>query len=271
MNTTNLKVALVPLQIEWGDKIKNLAEVKRFMNLIHRDADIVIFPETFSTGFPSMEDKEFVRVMAERNTGETMQMIHQLANHYNIAIAGSFIADTGGLLFNRGFIVEPSGDEYFYDKRHLFTMANEHVVFNPGDSHTCIRYRGWNISIVICYDIRFPVWCRNQDNKYDLLICVANWPKVRVDAWNKLLFARAIENQSYVCGVNCKGVDKNGYEYDGSSMIIDYKGNDISIRIDETGIVYATLCRSRLDSFRKKFPVWDDSDEFFIKNMSNKK
>lgn len=129
--------------------------------------------------------------------------------------------------------------------------------------------------MVICYDIRFPVWCRNVNNEYDILIAIANWPKVRVDAWNKLCFARAIENESYLLGVDCNGVDKNGYEYDGSSFVIDFKGKDISVRDSNRKVediynqqhhlIYATLDKEKLERFREKFPAWQDADSFQLR------
>ena len=183
-----------------------------------------------------------------------------MAARNNIAIAGSFIADSGGSLYNRAFFIEPSGEETFADKRHLFTMAGEHNSFSYGRDRLAVRFRGWNIAVVVCYDIRFPVWCRNVQNEYDLLIAVANWPKVRVNAWNQLLIARAIENEAYVCGVDCSGTDNNGFEYDGSSMAVDFKGKDISVERDSqesdpgTRILYANLSKEKLEAFRSKFP-----------------
>lgn len=185
---------------------------------VHPDTDLLILPETFATGFIT-SDKEHVREYAERNTGAIIEELKSLAKQYNLAIAGTFIADTGGSIYNRAFFVEPSGDETFADKRHLFTMAGEHKTFSKGHDRLAVRFRGWNIAMVVCYDIRFPVWCRNVNNDYDLLLCVANWPEVRVGAWNALLPARAIENEAYVCGVDCKGTDLNGFTYDGSSGV----------------------------------------------------
>lgn len=264
MNRNNLKIAMLPLEIKWEDKAANLLAIEKEISLVHPETDLVILPETFSTGFPSGEDKEHVRSFAERNSGETIRLLHDLAKKHNLAIAGSFIADTGGLLYNRAFFIEPSGDEYFYDKRHLFSMAQEDKVFTPGNNRMKLRYRGWNISMIICYDIRFPIWCRNIKNDYDLLIAVANWPVSRIDAWEKLLFARAIENQAYVCGVNCKGVDKNGISYDGFSSAIDFKGKEITSDIPGSNIRYAILRKDSLEAFREKFPAWKDSDEFYL-------
>lgn len=264
MISNELKVCLFPQEIFWGDKSRNLENLSLALESIHPETDLVIVPETFSTGFPSGKDKESVRPLAERNTGATVDELKRLASKHNVAIAGSFIADTGGSLYNRAFFIEPSGDEIFEDKRHLFTMAGEHKVFSRGHARLSTRFRGWNIAMVVCYDIRFPVWCRNVNNEYDLLIAVANWPVARVDAWNKLLFARAIENEAYVCGVDCLGTDDAGFVYDGSSAIIDFKGKDIGKVWEENGrkLIYGVLSHDKLSAFREKFPAWADADPF---------
>lgn len=260
----NLKIALIPLTIVWNDKKNNLRSVEGILSTIHPETDLIILPETFSTGFPTGETKEYISKIAEQNSGETIRFLHSLAEKYNSAIAGSFISESDGNLFNRAFFIEPSGDEHYYDKHHLFTMAKENDIFTPGNRRMRLHYKGWNIAMVICYDIRFPVWCRNVKNEYDILIAVANWPVSRIDAWNKLLHARAIENLAYVCGVNCQGVDKNGFEYDGCSAVIDYKGKDMGIDSSHSGIIYSTLNYKSLEKFRHKFPAWQDADLFSI-------
>lgn len=261
--TPNLNVCLFPMPIAWGDKPFNLSTLEKAMANVHPQTDLVVLPEMFSTGFIT-SDKESVRPLAERNSGDTVAFLKELACSRNMAVAGSFIADTGGSLFNRAFFIEPCGDSFFADKRHLFTMAGEHRVFSRGDSRLRVRFRGWNISMVVCYDIRFPVWCRNVGNDYDLLLAVANWPKPRVDAWNHLLKARAIENLSYVCGVNCLGTDSSGYEYDGSSLAFDFKGKDITMSNPDSPFRYASLSYEKLEAFRTKFPAWNDADSFSV-------
>lgn len=274
MSSNKLKVALLPQEIFWGDKEKNLKTLETSLEYIHPDSELLVLPETFSTGFPS-GDKESIRPLAERNSESTIDSLHKLAERHNIAICGTFVANTGGSLYNRAFFIEPSGDESYADKRHLFTMAGEHNSFSRGYDRLSVRYRGWNIAMIVCYDIRFPVWCRNVDNEYDILIAVANWPKVRVDAWNKLLYARAIENESYLLGVNCRGVDSHGFEYDGSSMALDFKGKNIGVKIEgleksedslnqADAVIYATLDKDKLNTFRTKFPAWQDADSFTI-------
>lgn len=262
----DLKVALFPMPIVWYDKAANIDTLIDMMPRLHPETDLLILPETFSTGFPSGCDKEDVRRLAERNTGDTIDTVKELSRRYGIAVCGSFIADSGGLLFNRAFLVEPSGEEYFADKRHLFTMAGEDKVFHAGTDRLDLRFRGWNIAMIICYDVRFPVWCRSSFEKpYDLLVAVANWPRQRVEAWSQLLKARAIENEAYVCGVDCRGTDPGGNIYDGTSLALDYKGKDIGVRLDEApDIIYANLDAAGLCRFRDKFPAWRDADSFRI-------
>lgn len=262
---SNLNICLFPQEILWGDKENNLDTLARTIQTVHPDTDIIVVPEMFSTGFIT-HDKEEVRKFAERNTGETVDFLMKLARKYNKAIAGTFIADSGGSLFNRAFFIEPDGETTFADKRHLFRMGGEEKVFSSGFERMRVRFRGWNISMVVCYDIRFPVWCRNVNNEYDLLIAVANWPKARVDAWNTLLKARAMENLAYVVGVNCKGKDMLGYEYDGSSAAFDFRGKDITMRHPDSEVAYASLSRDKLIAFRNRFPAWQDADNFSIED-----
>lgn len=253
------------MEIRWDDKEANLHALETQLETIHPETDLLIMPETFSTGFPVGKDKEEVRALAERNSGPTIDFLKKMASKYQIAIAGSFVADSGGSLYNRAFFIEPSGEEKFEDKHHLFTMAGEDKVFSRGYERLSVRYRGWNLAMVVCYDIRFPVWCRNVDNEYDALLVVANWPEVRVDAWNKLCVARAIENEAYVCAVDCAGTDNKGYKYDGASAVIDFKGKNISVRMEDSELIYARLSKEKLESFRSKFPAWRDADPFELR------
>lgn len=181
----------------------------------------------------------------------------------NLAICGSMLRYNEGELTNSAFFVEPNGDITFQSKNHLFSMAGENLLFSKGTKRLQVRYRGWSIALGVCYDIRFPVWCRNRENEYDLMIFVANWPKVRINAWNRLLPARAIENEAYVCGCNCKGIDNKSFEYDGASQIFDFKG-DIIGSIYDKNFIYARLSKENLTKFRQKFPSWKDADEFRI-------
>ncbi len=262
MFSRNLRVSLIEDNIVWGDKQSNLEQLKRNVQNVPEDTDLLVLPELFSTGF-IVDSRERAMELAERNIDETISFIHRLASEYHFAIAGSFLAHTAGQLFNRAFFIEPGGEETFYDKRHLFTFAGEDQVFKQGFKLApIIRYRGVNIKVIVCYDLRFPVFCRNVNNSYDILLVVANWPKVRENAWRQLLVARAIENEAYVLGVNRCGEDPQGIVYsEGSSCILDFKGKLITER-GTSPIIAADLSLPALARFREKFPAWKDADEF---------
>lgn len=267
MMTTSkrLNVAILEDNIIWGDKEANLLQLEKNMHSIPENTDIVILPELFSTGF-LIENPDEMRNLAERNTEATIASLHRLAQKYNTAFAGSFMARTADKIYNRAFFIESCGDETFYDKKHLFSIGDEQNVFSAGLSlPPVIRYRGWNIMIAVCYDLRFPVWLRNTDNKYDLLIIVANWPKARVYSWQQLLIARALENECYVCGANRIGEAPEGIEYSGDSMIVDFKGKSIAKRDKNSVVLYSSLNGEKLNSFREKFPAWNDADKFTLK------
>lgn len=260
---SNLRIALLPLPIEPGDKEANLSAVESALATLPAGTDIVVLPELFSTGFT--DDSERLASLAERNTGVTVDRIKEWAAHTGAAFAGSYLASTHPRIYNRGFFIEPSGEETFYDKRHLFSLSRESTLFAPGtEPHLTVRFRGWNVALVVCYDLRFPVWCRSRGWEYDLLLVVANWPKVRAYAWEHLLIARAIENQSYVAGANRGGTDAYG-DYDGMSYIFDSRGMAIGVRPTDTPFVVADLNGAALDSFRRSFPALDDADSFLIK------
>lgn len=262
MLENKLKLCLLPLEIFWGDKEKNLENLKNVFSKIHPETDLVVLPETFSTGFPSLEMQKTIQDLAEDNQGVTMTLLRELSHSKNLAIAGSFIAKSDDGLFNRSFFIEPSGDEYFSAKKHLFSPGGEDKIFQSGEKRLKVRYRGWNIAMVVCYDLRFPVWCRNRNNEYDLLIAVSNWPVSRIDTWDTLLKARAMENSAYVCGVNCRGIDNLGGDYNGSSHLFNYKGKDIAVNVSDDGLLYAGLSMQKLENYRSKFPSWKDADEF---------
>ncbi len=263
MISRNLRIALIEDNVAWADKHANLEQLSRNLQNVSDGTDIVVLPELFTTGF--MVDDN-ARELAERNTGDTMRYLRDLSRYYNVAFAGSFLASTASQLYNRAFFIEPNDDEIFYDKRHLFTMSGEQNVYNRGVTDAPIfRFRGMNIKLIVCYDLRFPVFCRNVNNSYDVLLVVANWPKVRLNAWKTLLQARAIENECYVCGVNRCGTDPKGLEYAlGGSWIIDYKGKIIGQR-GTSPIIEADLSPADLSRFREKFPAWRDADNFSMK------
>ena len=258
----NLRISIIQFDIVWQETENNLKHCESLIRPLQGKTDLVILPEMFATGF-SVDAIH----LAEANSGNTIQQISQWAQKFGFAVCGSFLAkDDSGKIFNRGFFITPEGDSYFYNKRHLFRMGKENDFLTAGNETVIIPYKGWNIRMIICYDLRFPVWTRNKKNEYDLLICVANWPENRASVWKTLLEARALENQCYICGVNRIGTDKNKVSYKGDSLLFDYKGKVILEAIphkEET--LTGSINKDTLEEFRKKFPVWMDADSFEIK------
>ncbi len=261
MPSETLKIAIISHDIVWSDKEKNLTTVAELLNHVDNDTDIVVLPELFSTGFIS--DNEQLHKLAESTTGKTIDSIHHWTKHFKFALCGSYLTSVGNEYYNRAFFIEPTGEEAYYDKRHLFSIGLEGELYKPGNKKSpIIRYHGWNISMLICYDIRFPVWCRNEGNNVDLTLVPANWPDSRGYAWEQLLIARAIENQMYVVGANRSGSDDYG-NYNGRSFIFDYQGKEISSKATD-GILYAVLSHKYLEKYRQNFPVIKDADRFNI-------
>jgi len=214
---SNIRIAAIQLDIAWENVSVNLQKVKYWLEKYTQKADIIVFPEMFLTGF-SMN----VASNALENNATPLKELSTWASVYKIAIAGSIMIKENNHFFNRFFFFEPDGKCSTYDKRHLFKMANEDKIYTQGNKPIIFQFSDWNIKPSICYDLRFPVWLRSKNN-YDILLVVANWPQVRVDAWKKLLMARAIENQCYIVGVNRCGIDGNGIEYNGATMVVDFK------------------------------------------------
>lgn len=260
----NLRVSMVQSHIIWEDKNENLGYYGELLRRISGKTDLAVLPETFSTGFTMN-----VEPLADEADGITVNTIKKWAADYKMAVAGSFIAKDNGKYYNRAFFITSEGDSLFYDKRHLFQMGHEDQYFTAGDKRLVVSYRGWNICLLVCYDLRFPVWSRNVNNEYDLLIYCANWPEARKKVWKILLQARAIENMSYVCGVNRVGIDGKGFTYRGDSLIISPKGKklaDAGKREEVTRTV--SLSMDEVSELRSKFPAWKDADDFTI-NLKN--
>ncbi|MBP7486035.1 MAG: amidohydrolase [Parabacteroides sp.] len=260
----NLRVSMVQSHIIWEDRNENLGYYGELLRRISGKTDLAVLPETFSTGFTMN-----VEPLADEVDGITVNTIKKWAADYKMAVAGSFIAKDNGKYYNRAFFITPEGDSLFYDKRHLFQMGHEDQYFTAGDKRLVVSYRGWNICLLVCYDLRFPVWSRNVNNEYDLLIYCANWPEARKKVWKILLQARAIENMSYVCGVNRVGIDGKGFTYRGDSLIISPKGKklaDAGKREEVTRTV--SLSMDEVSELRSKFPAWKDADDFTI-NLKN--
>lgn len=253
-----LKISIVQTDIAWENKQENLRTLREKLHALRGTTEIVVLPEMFSTGF-TMKSRE----LAEPVSGITVRILKELAADFQLALCGSFICSERSNYYNRAFFITPEGEEFYYDKRHLFRMGNEAEYFSAGNNKLIISYRGWNICLLVCYDLRFPVWSRNVNNEYDLLIYMASWPQVRRLAWDTLLCARALENMCYVCGVNRIGVDGNKLIYNGGSVVFSAKGEVLaSVPDGEEGIETISLSLISLQQLRDKFPVWKDADAF---------
>lgn len=255
-----MKITLVQDIIHWADKAANLQKTEQQLVQLTGKTDLVVLPEMFTTGFcPDQLE------LAETMEGKTVRTLQRWAKTHNMAIAGSFIATENDKTFNRGFFVFPDGKIEIADKRHLFSIGGEDQYFSAGDKKLIVNYCGFNIRLLVCYDVRFPVWARNVNNEYDLLIYVANFPKNRIKNWDILLQARAIENQVYVCGVNCVGTDGLGIDYNGHSTLLDFKATPLlSFPENETSIQTYELNLEPLLKFREKSAFWKDADKFEI-------
>jgi predicted amidohydrolase len=255
-----LKIALIQANLVWENPIQNRINFSEKINTISAAIDLIILPEMFTSGF-TMNAK----TIAETMDGETFTWLKQTAQEKDAAITGSLVVKEYGNYFNRCFFVEPDGTISTYDKRHTFTLAGEHKVYKAGKTKIIINYKGWKICPLVCYDLRFPVWARNTEN-YDLLLYVANWPKVRISAWDALLKARAIENMSYCIGVNRVGLDGNNYEYPGHSAAFDVLGHRMdAIPEDLEAIEYVVLEKHHIKKHREKLNFINDRDEFTLK------
>ena len=251
------------LDLAWHDAATNRAKVARYLEQYQGPLDLLLLPEMFTTGF-SMEAARW----AEPVDGPTVTWMAEWAEQRQCLIAGSVITEEEGHYYNRFWVLGPGGYRQHYDKRHTFRMAGEHEHYQPGQERVVIEYQGWRILLLICYDLRFPVWSRNRRQgeglEYDLMLCVANWPQARVAQWEALLVARAIENQCYVAAVNRVGQDGNDLPYSGRSMIIDPRGEPLVAARHQETTLYAELSQERLAYYRQKFPFWLDADAFTI-------
>ena len=254
-----LAVALIQTDLYWEDVTANLSSLEEKVAQLEKPVDIIVLPEMFNSGF-TMNAK-----LAEPVNLTTTRWMKQIARQTDALIVGSFAVKEAESYYNRLFAVFPDGTISSYDKRHLFRMGREHEVYSAGKSHNLVRWRGWNILGLVCYDLRFPVWSRNvSSNPYDLLIYVANWPARRASAWSALLKARAIENQSYVIGVNRVGKDGNDLAYQGDSVTHDFLGEPICMLGTTEQSKIVNLSKKNLDIYRNDFPAYLDSDQFQI-------
>lgn len=261
----DLKFTLIQSELHWEDPEANLSMFEEKIWQISGSTDVIVLPEMFTTGFTMAASK-----MAEHMNMRTCKWMKQMADQTGALILGSYIVTVHDRYYNRMVWMEPGGNFKTYDKRHLFRMANEHKTYAAGESLLISTWRGWRICPLICYDLRFPVWSRNRWDPaakrpfYDVAVYVANWPTTRIDAWNTLLKARAIENLSYVVGVNRVGQDGNGIEYNGHSAVISPKGESIFSNDDVEATRTLELSANSLHAFRDRFPAYLDADDFTI-------
>lgn len=243
----------------WENPEENRINFTNKIITITEAIDLIVLPEMFNSGFTMNPDGVY-----EHMEGDTIAWMQKLAQQKNAAITGSLIIKVGSNFYNRLVFVHPNGRIESYDKRHTFTLAGEDKIYSAGTKKLIVDYKGWKICPLICYDLRFPVWSRNVEN-YDVLLYVANWPKVRVAAWDTLLKARAIENMSYCIGVNRVGLDGNNHEYSGHSAAYDVLGNRMdSIPVDEEAIQIVSLKKEELESYRTKLNFLEDRDPFSL-------
>ena len=261
-----MKIALCQTPIIWESPEENLLNFDKIVDKIIEqgsEVDIIIFPEFFSVGF-SMNAS-----LSESLDGVSANWLRQKSTITGIAFLASIPIKIDEKVFNRAIFVTPNGYEFYYDKRHLFSIGGEDQIFSSGEEKLIVPFKGWNIMVQICYDLRFPVWSRNVNLEYDLTINIANWPSSRSNVVEPLVRARAIENLSYYAFVNRVGSDpKNSYE--GCSMVSDFKGNLINPLISDSlnHFFIFEIDLKILKQFRNKFTVWKDADSFSIKNLN---
>ena len=270
-----LTITTLQTNLVWENKNANLQLLGKKINGLQEKTEIVVLPEMFSTGF-SMQPKLF----AETMEGETVQWMKEISSSNKIILTGSLIIEENEQFYNRLIWMLPNGEFGYYDKRHLFGLAQEDKYYTAGNKRLIASVKGWKINLQICYDLRFPLWARNRivpieksieeesqkspetRPEFDVLLYVANWPERRSHAWKTLLCARAIENQCYVIGVNRVGVDGNNVSHSGNSLVIDPLGEVLYHMADEEDIFTITLQKEWLNDVRKKFPFWKDADDF---------
>jgi omega-amidase len=253
-----MKTAIVQTSLYWESPIDNKVLLQEKFDSISQNVDLIVLPEMFTTGF-TMNPKE----VAETMNGEIVSWLQEVATTKNCAITGSLVIVENGNFFNRLVFIFPDGTIQYYNKRHLFTLAGEDKIYTHGKEKLIIEYKGFKICPLVCYDLRFPVFSRNVEH-YDLLIYVANWPKLRVNAWDILLKARAVENLCYTIGVNRIGMDNNNLEYNGHSQVIDYLGNYMLEPQEAEGVFIMELDKNKMLETRKKLAFLDDKDTFEI-------
>ena len=253
-----MKIAILQRNIVWGDAAENRRRIESTL-AAGEPCDLCVLPEMFTTGFHPDPSGA-----AEPADGPTWAWLKNMTRTYRCAIAGSIAVEEKGRFYNRLYFVRPDGDTTCYDKRHLFTYSGENKRYTAGRERVVAEYGGVRILLQVCYDLRFPVFARNRGD-YDMALYVACWPASRGEVWRTLLRARAIENQCFVAGVNCAGLDPQGTLYDGDSVVLDAYGRTLAAcEPGRESVAYAEIDCQMLEKFRRKFPVLDDADDFTI-------
>jgi omega-amidase len=253
-----MKIALVQTSLIWENPTENRSHLAQKITGFMEEVDLIVLPEMFSSGF-TMNPKS----VSETMQGETIAWLQHLAKAKNCAITGSLVIEEKGNYYNRLVFVFPNGDIKSYDKRHLFTLAGEHKSYTAGIDKLIVEYKGFKICPLVCYDLRFPVFSRNEEN-YDVLLYVANWPKPRVNAWDILLKARSVENMCYTIGVNRIGKDHNHHEYVGHTQVIDFLGDYVLEPQEADAVFIVELNKAKLLETKKKLAFLNDRDKFIL-------
>ena len=262
----DLRIALIQRELVWESPAANRDQFSADIAALDCGTDLVVLPEMFTTGFSMAAEK-----IAENGAETTLPWLSTLAAEQGVAITGSLAVRDRGRVYNRLLFATPDGEHRAYDKRHLFRMSGEDQHYTPGSDKLIVEWRGWRICPMVCYDLRFPVWTRNQRSalpgedtrgEYDLLLFVANWPAKRRFQWRQLLIARAIENQSYCIGLNRVGSDGNGQDYSGDSLVLAADGKMLLDCEDKSGVFSARLDYQAMARYRSKFPCYKDADSF---------
>jgi predicted amidohydrolase len=265
-----MKIALLQYPIAWADKETNLHLAEQRIAALAGKADVAVLPEMFATGFCTDHPE-----LAETMDGDIIRRLQAAADQSGIAVVGSFIcwsqepgtrSQDNVRLVNRGFMIKPNAPIEIQDKRHLYAHGGEDLFFQPAEKRHIFEYKGVKILLLVCYDLRFPVWARNQSgNDYDIILVVANWPDIRIQYWDALIAARATENQCYIAAVNCVGDDGMGMHYNGHSVAYDTRLQPIvSFSDDEEGTKIAEFDIDKLHHFREVLPLWKDVDNFTL-------
>lgn len=258
-----VEVVVVQGDTRWHDPPANRTHYGALLDAHARAGALVLLPETFSTGFTMA-----VPGAAEPDPPPTLEWMRARARRHRCVVAGSLALATAEGVRNRFYWVPPDGAPVHYDKRHRFRMAGEHEHYAAGDRRVVVRWGGLRFLLTVCYDLRFPVFCRARED-YDVLVCVANWPAARRGAWNTLLAARAIENQVFAVGVNRTGRDGNGVVHDGGSAVHGPDGASLVPPLDGEAVAAATLDGAALGAFRDRFPAWRDRDAFALHGVTD--